>query len=43
MDQEKLTRLRAEQDEALFDGNESTRVFNEIDLESELMGRATMR
>ena len=43
MDQEKLTQLRAEQDKVLFDGSESTRVFNEIDLESELMVRATMR
>lgn len=43
MDQEKLTQLRTEQDEVLFDGNESTRAFNEIDLESELMVRATMR
>lgn len=43
MNQDKLIQLRAEQDAVLFDGDESTRVFNEIDLETELMVRASMR
>lgn len=43
MNQEELMQLRAEQDAALFDGDESTRVFNEIDLETELMVHVSMR
>lgn len=43
MTQDKLTQLRDEQDSVLFDGDESTHMFNEIDLETELMVRASMR